>query len=50
MISITVFWCLGSRYKVNLTCDLYLEEVQGVKWYVIWEAGFILKATREVWG
>ena len=27
--------------------DLYLEKVQGVKWYVVWETGFIFQATRE---
>ena len=41
MILITVLCCFSSRYKVNLTCDLYLEEVQGVKSYVSWEAGLI---------
>ena len=30
--------------------DLYLEKVQGVKWYVVWETGFIFQATREAWG
>ena len=50
MIFITVLCCFGSRYKVNLICDLYLEKVQGVKLYVSWEPGFIFKATEEVWG
>ena len=48
MIFVTAVWCFRSRYEVSLTCDLYLEEVQGVKWYVNWEAGFIFKATGEV--
>ena len=48
MMFITVLWCFGSRYKANLMCDLYLEKVHGVKWYVSWEPGFIFKAAREV--
>ena len=48
MIFITVLCGFGSRYKVNLICDLYLEKVQGVKLYVSWEPGFIFKATEEV--
>ena len=47
MIFIPVLWCFGSRYKANQMCDLYLEEVQRVKWYVSWELGFIFKGTRE---
>ena len=39
--------CFGSRYKANLTSDLYLEDVQEVKWYARWEAGFIFKGTGE---
>ena len=27
----------------------FWEKVQGVKWYVSWEPGFIFKATGEVW-
>ena len=49
MIFITVLWCFDSRYKANLMCDLYLEEVQRVKWYVSLEPEFIFKATGEVW-
>ena len=48
MIFIIVFWCFGSKYKNNQMCDLYLEEVQEVKWYVSWEAGFTFKAIGEI--
>ena len=41
LMSITVLWCFASRYKVNLTCYLYLEEVQKVKWYVSWEQVYL---------
>ena len=47
MIFITVLWCFGSRYKVSPTCDLYLGEVQGVKWYVCWEAEFTYKKQEK---
>ena len=39
-----LWWSIrGSDYK-NWE---YVEEVQGVKWYVSWKAGFIFKATEE---